>query len=507
MPTRKRVGQGWRTMAQQALGTGRIAKRRALFGLLDRDGWTWASLKAFGWFIAIIVLMGYLPDRAYYFTVFSTIDLGLRSDALTPVNLCPATNLTLPCPAPAGAVLPWEVSPSLLQLPVGRRNGTAVQVGTHLLYIGGSDGKAASDAVYVADLYADGNFSAWRKGPSLPAPRTKIAAGFFGGSVYVIGGADAAGAPSDTAYVLTPDAKTGDLGTWQPADGSVKTVPKLTLPEARAGASFVPGADGIIIVGGRNAAGPTTTVWKSTVDAKTGLLASWAVQAPLTAFGDHPRADATAILSGNTIYVYGGVDAAGPTAEVLRGDVSTPTATVASKVTRWGVASNAGANLPGPRTEAAGFAANGALYLVGGSDGTRSQSDVWWTTPDATGAIGGWRHLTQSDLAAGGLAGGSAVASGSFVYVIGGASGDQLTAATVRANLAPKPPFFQLGGPFGLTVPALKVDGEVGQQLGYLNAAGVSTVDFVLLLLIGWAMAHKEQTRAFVERVRRRRSH
>ena len=106
-------------MAQHALGAGKVANRRALFGLLDRDGWTWAFLKALGWFLLIIVLMGYLPDRAYYFTVFSTIDIGLRSDALTPVNLCPPENLTLPCPAPAGALLPWQVSPSELALPAG----------------------------------------------------------------------------------------------------------------------------------------------------------------------------------------------------------------------------------------------------------------------------------------------------------------------------------------------------------------------------------------------------
>ena len=57
-----------------------------------------------------------------------------------------------------------------------------------------------------------------------------------------------------------------------------------------------------------------------------------------------------------------------------------------------------------------------------------------------------------------------------------------------------------------LTVPALKVNGEIGQQLGYLNAAGVATVDFVLLILIGWALAHKERTREIMGRLRRRRS-
>ena len=42
-------------------------------------------------------------------------------------------------------------------------------------------------------------------------------------------------------------------------------------------------------------------------------------------------------------------------------------------------------------------------------------------------------------------------------------------AGATRANLAPQEPFFQLGL-VGATVPALKIDGEIGQQLGYLAA-------------------------------------
>ena len=392
-------------MAHQALGTGGTMRRRAMFGLLDRDGWTWASLKALFWFLFIIFVMGYLPDRAYYFTVFSTIDLGIRNDALTPVNFCPPENLSLPCPAPAGAVLPWQGAPKELYLPAGRRDGVAIQVGTHLLYVGGTDGTAAVSTVYEADLYSDGNFSAWREGPALPAPRAKPAVGFFSGSVYVVGGTDATGSPTTTVFVLTPDAQTGELAKWIAADGSDKTVPTLTLPEGRFGASFVAAGDGIVVLGGSDASGPTTTVWKASLNAK-GVLQAWQPQAPLTAFGDRPRADATALLSGNEIFVIGGVDAKGPTAEVLRGDLSTATSTTASKVVRWGTATNAGANLPAPRTDAAGFTANGALYLAGGTDGTGPKSDVWWTTPDANGALTGWKSLSVSDLPAGGLVGG-----------------------------------------------------------------------------------------------------
>jgi hypothetical protein len=45
----------------------------------------------------------------------------------------------------------------------------------------------------------------------------------------------------------------------------------------------------------------------------------------------------------------------------------------------------------------------------------------------------------------------------------------------------------------------------VGQQLGYLSAAGAGTVDFIILILIGWAFAHKERTKAIFARLRRRR--
>ena len=104
-------------MAQYALPPGAI-RRRAVFGLLDADGWTWASLKAAFWFLLIIFLLGYVPDRGYYFTVAPTVDLGFN--AISPINLCPGENKKLPCPAPAGAVIPWEQSPAQLALPGGR---------------------------------------------------------------------------------------------------------------------------------------------------------------------------------------------------------------------------------------------------------------------------------------------------------------------------------------------------------------------------------------------------
>ena len=130
-------------MAQQALGAGTtVPRRRALFGLLDADGWGWASVKAFVWLIIIIFILGYLPDRAYYLTVGRTVDLGVL--VWSPINLCPPANETLPCPAPVGALVPWHPSPAELSLPGSRGpTGRSSRSAPRSLYIGGSDGTTA----------------------------------------------------------------------------------------------------------------------------------------------------------------------------------------------------------------------------------------------------------------------------------------------------------------------------------------------------------------------------
>jgi hypothetical protein len=93
---------------------------------------------------------------------------------------------------------------------------------------------------------------------------------------------------------------------------------------------------------------------------------------------------------------------------------------------------------------------------------------------------------------------------GPNAIIVGGSSGGTVQANALRTNMAPQEPFFQLGL-VGATVPALKIEGEIGQQLGYLNAAGVGTVNFIILVLIGWAFAHRERTREMFERFRSRR--
>lgn len=486
-------------MAQQALPAGRTSTRgRALFGLLDANGWGWASVKATFWFIVMIFALGYLPDRAYYFTVNRTLDLGIL--AFSPINFCPPENKTLPCPAPVGAVVPWEVAPPELSLKGPRVDGAIAQIGTKLLYIGGSDGKAPTNTVFTSITSGVGNFDKWADGPALPEARADAAVVFSAGRIFVVGGVGPDGKPTSTVYVLSPNAQTGDLGQWQKAE-DVKL--KLTLPEPRSGAALVPAADGLFLIGGTaDGKTPLKTVWKSTFD-KSGALQPWQPQPDLY----QEAMDATAAMSGNYLWVYGGTSLAGPTKTVQRGEFlpndPDTRADESTNLKRFGVAGGT-TDLPEPRTNAAGYAASGALYLIGGSDASGPRSELYWAIPNAAGNIPEWKHLAQSDLPAQGLSGSANVVLGPNVILIGGLTRDGPIAGAARANTAPQAPFFQVGL-VGATVPALKIDGEIGQQLGYLNANTVGIINFVILIIIGWAFAHKEKVRAMRERLMARR--
>ena len=477
-------------MAQTALPAPQHpVRRRVLGGMFDADGWPWAFVKAAFWFVVMILMLGYLPDRAYYFTVQRTVDIGLL--AWSPINFCPPSNDTLPCPAPAGATLPWQPAPQEIRLPAARTDGVAANMGLTYLYAGGSDGTAPVADTYVTHAVAIGNLDKWSAAASLPEGRADAASAVIGNTLYVIGGFGPDGNPTDTVYSLTVD-NDGVPGEWTPVDA-------LKLPEPRAGAAAVTVSDGIVLFGGTDGKTATSTVWK-VQQATSGKFGAWTAQSPLF----EPNVDGVGLHVGDYVYVFGGKNADGAiVSTVQEALVGGPDATTEDPnvVTGWRVSEQT--NLPGPRTEMTGFTANGGIYLQGGSDSSGPQPQTIWATPDADGVIPAWKHLDQTDLGEG-LSGSAAVVSGSYAVLMAGETPQGPTGDLARANLAPQEPFFQLGV-LGVVVPGLKLDGEIGQQLGYLNAAGVGTVDFIILILIGYAFNHKEKVQGLVASIRRRR--
>ena len=274
-------------MAQQALGPGTaVPRRRALFGLLDADGWGWASVKAFVWLIFIIFILGYLPDRAYYLTVGRTVDLGVL--VWSPINLCPPSNETLPCPAPVGALVPWQPSPPELNLP-GAADRRVGHPGRDPDLLHRRIGRADREVGPVTSRRPSGpaTSTSGPKGPTLPEPRADASVVFVAGSIYVIGGRDAVGRPDQDR--LHASARTARPA--RSASGAPWTT--LALPDARSGAAAAITPDGLLLVGGRNADGPVATTFKTLLNSQ-GALGAWSQEQSLNT----PQADATAVAGG-----------------------------------------------------------------------------------------------------------------------------------------------------------------------------------------------------------------
>ena len=214
-------------MAQRALPPGAI-RRRAVFGLLDADGWTWAGLKATFWFLFIVFMLGYIPNLAYYFTVQNTVEVGYNFISI--VNWCPEDNQDLPCPAPTGATLPWQASPPELALPSARAGSGIFQSGTNLYLIGGetADGRHRRgprdrrDARRQLRAVDRGPGAAGAARPMLPSACTSASRSSWAGSMPP----DSRPTPSSRA-----SSRKAQLTGWELADGNEGTDP-LTLPAA-----------------------------------------------------------------------------------------------------------------------------------------------------------------------------------------------------------------------------------------------------------------------------------
>lgn len=479
-------------MATRALPPGAV-KRRTFFGLLDADGWAAASIKALFWFLLILFLLGYVPDRAYYFIVSRTIDVGYN--AVPIVNLCPASNETLPCPAPLGGVVPWQSSPSTLALPEPRVDTATFQSGTSLYLIGGTTADGATAATLMTEVTTDGNYQAWAEGPPLPAARANAAVASLSGVPYVIGGLDESGAPTTTVFQGT--VTEGQLTGWEQPE-------QLQLPTPISHAMAVPTGNGVYLLGGRTAEGLTDAVHLATFgEADPPTLEAWQeTRLPLP----QPRAQAAALSVGDMIYVLGGEGPEGVSRSVFRlmldeGEPLTDPET--GDILGWAEAPE-GQQLPVPRARASASTANGVLYVIGGVDADGDpQPSTGWTVPTATGDLPGWERLDQSDLPE--PRAGAALANvGSYAFLIGGEGPGGPVESSLRSNTSPETPFFALGL-FGATIPGMTIEGEIGQQLGYMAAAGVGTGNFVALILIGLAFSHRQATGRVIERLSRGR--
>jgi hypothetical protein len=283
----------------------------------------------------------------------------------------------------------------------------------------------------------------------------------------------------------------------------------LTLPAPISQAAVVVGTSGFVLLGGLDADGaPVNDVQVAWVDEEGGgsRLLGWQ---PLEGVPlPEPRAAAAAGMVGEFVYVIGGTGEDGKATDtVFRLELAgTDVANDATGEPQGWAISPEDQRLPSPRAHAVTFTASGTMYVNGGQDAEGAyQASSLWVVPDTnTGDFtGGWHQLQQTDLPAP-IARAPMVGVGSTAFIFGGQSDAGLSDATMRAGLAPRAPFFQLGIA-GATIPALSIKGEIGQQLGYMNAMGVGTVNFVVLLIIGLFLSRPRAAHRWISWISRGR--
>ena len=393
-------------MAEQALGPGgRLVRRRAFFGLLDANGWGWAGVKAAALVRPDHHAHGVPPGPGALRHGPDTIDVGVSLKVfnpaldLTPISFCPASNRSVPCPAPAGTVLPWEPNPAELLLPAPARTQRSSGPASRRSWSAARTGRRPRRASSRRSSGRTAISTRGSQGAPLPAPRAQASAVFFSGVAYVIGGVDAGGAPTDTVFAGTPDAATGKIVAWAESTA-------LKLPAPRAGAAVVVAGDGVFLVGGTDGKGPDRQRLEGDarceerqahgVEAqRVAGLVRWGRVAAAGAARPRQRRRSSARTSSC------GAARMRPARRRTSCEATCPSPRRRSARSPGGrsppAASAAQQDLPAAHLGAFGWVANGNLYYAGG-DG--ANGEVVWAIPDAAGNIAGWQHLAASDLPA-----------------------------------------------------------------------------------------------------------
>ena len=207
---------------------------------------------------------------------------------------------------------PRQASPAAAALPQPRTGGAAAQLGTNLMYIGGSDGSAASATTFVTKV-DKGNFGPWAEGPrSCPRPGPRAGRWHPETARRPDRRAGPDGAPTKPVWSMgrsatrarsAPGRLIPSRGPADPAGG----------PGRRAAVAV---ADGIVVLGGIGPdKAPTATVWKSTIDAN-GRLGAFKPQPACRTRSPMPRLRSKVRSSGST---------AAPTPRAQRPRCSGPT--------------------------------------------------------------------------------------------------------------------------------------------------------------------------------------
>ncbi len=235
------------------------------------------------------------------------------------------------------------------------RYGASSLIHNGYIYLAGGctdtvgDCSGATADVQYASLDAQGDIGNWSStAAGLPAARGWGHLEEAGGTLYWIGGQDAAGDEKSEVYFATPSG-TGDIASWGTASNG--------LPADRTQFGAASWNDRLYVVAGLDDSGTETNTVLISPDLSGGgnITSPWATESTNTP--DVARSGNTVVAYANNLYSFGGHDGSSYLLDSQFTQINAD-----GSLDEWTFTTP----LPNVTRQADGFAANGYMYIVGG---------------------------------------------------------------------------------------------------------------------------------------------
>jgi hypothetical protein len=277
----------------------------------------------------------------------------------------------------SGCGATWCDMQSMTSTTLGHRTGFIYQGAMYA--IGGADASAASTAVESSTINNGGNgmTGAWTTNAidmSAQYPNGVAYEQSFAnnGYLYVLGGYNNTTTTRYNTVYYAPINVNGSIGTWTQTSS-------MTINRLQAGLAVYNGY--VYMLDGQNTARLLTTEYsKINTD---GTLGSWTLStSTLSSVG--AKGYVTAAAYNGYIYMYGGATATSNTNDVQFAPLDPTTGAIGA----W-TATTSFTNI---RFGQQGFAYNGYMYVMGGTDGAGTYfSDVQYAAINSDGTLGNWK--------------------------------------------------------------------------------------------------------------------
>ncbi len=313
----------------------------------------------------------------------------------------------------------WVTESSVL--PVTLSASSVVVTKNRVYLLGGAIAVGTYTSVcYTASINIDGTLGTWTTDVALPGTLGGSQAIVTKNRVYLLGG-NTGSSYVNTVYTA-PINSDGTLGAW---------VTGTSLPTVFGMAQAFITKDRVYVCGGYNGTSHTSIVYTAPINSD-GTLGTWVSSTSLPGNLSWSQA----IVTKNRVYLLGGSAVTGAAISTVYTAVINTDGTLGT----W----STGTALPAVRGWAQAIVVKDRVYLLGGSNGTTSQSTVYTAPINTDGTLGTW---TTGTALPGLRSHSQAIVTKNYVYLLAGGTAaggftDIIYSAAISSDIQDYSPYY-----------------------------------------------------------------